>query len=557
MSMLQCEVCGGKLVGKPEGIFECEYCGIQYDTSWAKAKIQEIKGTVQVEGTVEVTGTVKVEGSANIESLLKRGNMAIQDKDWTKAKECFDQALNIDAECAEAYLCLAMVDEKVGTARDFIFKTLTEYSFKKRLQNKNYQRAKQFADNNLLTSLEKFEKDFLIEINEKNERKKVERQKAKKEIEPIRTKLKTVNSLISFYYSHTVGLKSDGTVVAVGENDKGQCNTSEWTDIVAISVGESHTVGLKSNGTVVAAGKNDKGQCNTSTWTDIVAISTGANHTIGLKSNGTVVAVGENDKGQCNIENWCDIVAISIGKHHTVGLKSNGTVVAVGENDGGQCNVSDWNDIVFVTVGYGHTVGLKANGEVVAAGKVGMMHDDACDVEDWTNIVDICAGPNYTLGLKSDGTVCYDGDTHDGQNWKKIVALSAGEDHFVGLKANRKVVAVGENDYGECDVSGWKDIIAVLADASHTFGLKSDGTVVATGKNDYGECNVSDWKLFDNLDNLEEERRTKMAEAARKQQLIEQQKANLRSQGLCQHCGGTFKGLFTKKCTNCGKEKDY
>lgn len=30
-----------------------------------------------------------------------------------------------------------------------------------------------------------------------------------------------------------------------------------------------------------------------------------------------------------------------------------------------------------------------------------------------------------------------------------------------------------------------------------------------------------------------------------------------KQQGLCQYCGGTFKGLFIKKCTTCGKAKDY
>ena len=30
-----------------------------------------------------------------------------------------------------------------------------------------------------------------------------------------------------------------------------------------------------------------------------------------------------------------------------------------------------------------------------------------------------------------------------------------------------------------------------------------------------------------------------------------------RAQGLCQHCGGTLKGLFTKKCASCGEPKDY
>lgn len=32
----------------------------------------------------------------------------------------------------------------------------------------------------------------------------------------------------------TVGLKSDGTVLAVGNNEYGQCNTSDWTYIVSV-----------------------------------------------------------------------------------------------------------------------------------------------------------------------------------------------------------------------------------------------------------------------------------------------------------------------------------
>jgi alpha-tubulin suppressor-like RCC1 family protein len=66
-------------------------------------------------------------------------------------------------------------------------------------------------------------------------------------------------------------------------------------------------VGLKSDGTVVAVGQRGYGQCDVSSWTDIVAIAAGYNHTVGLKSDGTVVAVGDNDDGQCNVSNWAGI----------------------------------------------------------------------------------------------------------------------------------------------------------------------------------------------------------------------------------------------------------
>ncbi len=67
--------------------------------------------------------------------------------------------------------------------------------------------------------------------------------------------------------AHTVGLKSDGTVVAVGWNDYGQCNVGGWTGIAQVSAGHAHTVGLKHDGTVVAVGNNDDGQCDVGGWT--------------------------------------------------------------------------------------------------------------------------------------------------------------------------------------------------------------------------------------------------------------------------------------------------
>ncbi len=261
---------------------------------------------------------------------------------------------------------------------------------------------------------------------------------------------------------HSIGLKTDGTVVAtVYTGDAkyylGQWSVSEWREIVAVSAGNQHTVGLKADGTVLALGLNTRSQCDVSDWKDIVAIAAGLFHTVGLKADGTVVAVGENDDGRCNVSDWKDIVAIAAGQYHTVGLKADGTVMAVGLNRKGQCDVSDWTDIVAIASGDSHTVGLKADGMVVA---VGLDTNGSCKVSDWTDIVAIAAGGFHTVGLKSDGTV----------------------------------VAVGWNYVGQCKVSDWKDIVAIAGGISHTVGLKADGTVVAVGDNEYGQCDVSSWR---------------------------------------------------------------
>ncbi len=48
---------------------------------------------------------------------------------------------------------------------------------------------------------------------------------------------------------------------------------SDWRNIVAISAGGFHTVGLCEDGMVVAVGSNESGQCDVSNWRDIVALS--------------------------------------------------------------------------------------------------------------------------------------------------------------------------------------------------------------------------------------------------------------------------------------------
>ena len=48
-----------------------------------------------------------------------------------------------------------------------------------------------------------------------------------------------------------------------------------------VAAGGHHTVGLKSNGTVVAVGRNYWSELNVSFWTDIVQVAAGYNDTVG------------------------------------------------------------------------------------------------------------------------------------------------------------------------------------------------------------------------------------------------------------------------------------
>ena len=420
------------------------------------------------------TDTGTAAASATVKSLLKRVFMFLEDSDWDNVDEYCEKVLDIEPECAQAYLGKLMAELKVSE-RSALANCEDVFD-----GSKNYQKAFRFGSEKLKNELS----GYIAAIQERKHQEEIYRKQRlieqQKKLASIRKRLLTFQNCISCY-NNTVGLKANGTVVAEGSNINGQCEVSDWQDIVAVSVGFSHTVGLKSDGTVVAVGENDDGECEVSDWRDIVAISVGSNYTVGLKSDGTVVAVGENDDGECKVSGWRNIVAISAGSSHTVGLKSDGTVVAVGDNSNGECKVSDWRDIVAVSAGSSHTVGLRSDGTVVAVGRADY---GKCKVSDWRDIVAVSAGGSHTIGLKSDGTVVMAGYCDD---------------------CNK--------------VSGWRDIVAVSSGLGCIIGLKSDGTVVATRKRHSGVLN---WKLFQSAETIEEERaEARKQEAQRRAKEVE------------------------------------
>jgi len=255
---------------------------------------------------------------------------------------------------------------------------------------------------------------------------------------------------------HTIGLKSDGTVVATGYNEHGQCDVDHWTDIVQVAAGERHTIGLRSDGTVVAAGGSHERECNVGGWTDIVQVDCGRYHTVGLRSDGTLVATGRNSSGQCNVGDWTDIVQLAAGFYHTVGLRPDGTVVAVGATHEGRLEVGDWFDIVQVGAGGHHTMGLRSDGTVLA---VGRDNHGETRLDNWVDIIQVAGGCQSSIGLRADGTVVHSGWCMDGKcrvgDWSGIIQVDGGMFHNVGLRADGSVVTVGRNISGQCDVDDW------------------------------------------------------------------------------------------------------
>ena len=57
-------------------------------------------------------------GGISVRAMVKRGEQALEDGEWEKADQFFDQALNMDAECAEAFLGKFCASEKAETLEE-------------------------------------------------------------------------------------------------------------------------------------------------------------------------------------------------------------------------------------------------------------------------------------------------------------------------------------------------------------------------------------------------------------------------------------------------------
>ncbi len=305
-----------------------------------------------------------------------------------------------------------------------------------------------------------------------------------------------------------IALTDDGRVLAPSSCK--DIETSAWTDVVKVLANSSLTVGLRSDGTVLATG----GEYGTepfaddiSRWTGITDIAVSDNtmfngedaFAVGLKGDGTVTFAGDLAKPsiaklQNTITGWTDIKQISAGANHVLGLKSDGTVVAAGDNSYGQCNIEikkasatdRFSEIIQPLPDI--ACGLRTDGTVAVmemrqdASSAGNAERSAFKdtVEKWSDVnkIAVLGNMNGIAGIKNDGSVLIE------------VIL---EDYMDDL----------EKDYKECQE--WKDIADIVSNSFGTFGLKTDGTVTATsGTIRYFEENYQRKFTFDTWKDIKE-----------------------------------------------------
>lgn len=251
-----------------------------------------------------------------------------------------------------------------------------------------------------------------------------------------------------------------------------------------IAAGSRHTVGLQSDGTVVAVGDNTYGQTDVSSWSGVIQVAAGARHTVGLKSDGTVFATGDNSRGQLNVSDWTDIKMIACSDYDTLGLKNDGTVVTTGLH--GYSDVADWHNVTSISGGSYSAACLYGQGMMLSTHKGAQMKTGVL-----LSQLSVC-GP-CAAGVQPDGTlVCsWDG----APAWTEIAHV---EVSTTGILAVTNTGEIRTHFFRASDDPGIQlngKAVEIASSGTHHVILLEDGRVQAFGLNDAGQLNVNNWQL--------------------------------------------------------------
>lgn len=328
---------------------------------------------------------------------------------------------------------------------------------------------------------------------------------------------------------HTVGIRPDGTLWGWGYNEYGQVGTgaaggsvlvpvqvgtdTDWSDVVA---GDSHTVALKTDGSLWAWGLNDSGQIGdgtigagsarpvqVGTLTGWTSMSAGARHTLAIRSDGTLWSWGDATYGQLGrgasavpdsqprqVGSGSTWTSVAAGAFHSLAVQSNGSLWGWGFNSHGQ-------------VGEGSSGTNVGSPVQVGAGTA------------WTNAA---GGILHSVGVRTDGSLWTWGGNSEGQlgngtiggllvttptlvgsgtGWKQV---AAGIYHSIATGTDGSLWAWGTNFQGQVTGSpsgvavnaptrlgtgtGW---IRALAGGYDSLVLADDGSIWAWGSNAFGQ----------------------------------------------------------------------
>ena len=258
-------------------------------------------------------------------------------------------------------------------------------------------------------------------------------------------------------------------------------SSTDQAGFAVVSAGWSHTCGVKANGSVECWGRNLGGE-STPPDGSFISVSAGATHSCGLKTDGSVECWGWDQLGQSTPPND-SFISVSAGFEHNCGVKDDGAVACWGSDNEGQSTPPD-GSFISVSAGGNHTCGVQTNGSIACWGR----DADGESTPPSGTFVSVSAGSSHTCGVKTDGSVeC----TKDGQRKSSppggpFASVSAGVNHTCGVKEGGTVACWGSHAHGESTPPDGS-FISVSAGQGFSCGIKTDESVECWGSDYHGQ----------------------------------------------------------------------
>jgi alpha-tubulin suppressor-like RCC1 family protein len=342
----------------------------------------------------------------------------------------------------------------------------------------------------------------------------------------------TTWSVVSVGASHTMAVKTDGTLWGWGRNLDGQLGTNDsvsrsspvqigtlntWSNVKA---GNAETIAIRTNGTLWAWGNNISSQIGDGTtinrsspvqigtltnWSSFVAPNASSNkHSIGITSDGKLWGWGSDANGGLSIyppaselaivnypQNWANGTT-TVGNNATITMiKTDGTLWGWGSETDGMLwttgsfvfksspvqlgTLTNWSKVFS---GGNHTVAIKTDGTLwgwgfnvdgsIGQGTVNFTFSSPIQIGNLNSWTEISAGNSFTMAIRNTGTLWSWGTNTSGQ-------LGSG----VTTSRSSPVQIGAQTDWSK-----------ISSGASFTMAIKTTGTLWGWGGNTAGQLGI-------------------------------------------------------------------
>jgi len=340
---------------------------------------------------------------------------------------------------------------------------------------------------------------------------------------------------------------------AWGSNDYGQLGDGTtinryypvkvMDNVIAVSASVTHTMAIRTDGSLWAWGSNEHGQLGNGTVT-----------VYGESQEGTWGLIEDNDQ-KAPIRIMENVVAVSAGSRHTMAIGIDGSLWAWGRNDYGQLGngtittydsnfweiIEDNNqstpirilsNVVYVSAGQEHTMAIKADGNLWAWGSnrwgeigngiISPYDPELNPVKVMEDVIAVSASSTRTMAIRSDGSlwgwgswgigdgtgIGYGIIDLDRPNPVEIMEDMVCVSGTMAIKADGSLWGWGSNSFGEIGdgttitqyypVRITEGIVSVSSGGFHTMAIKEDGSLWTWGRNDFGQLgdgtvSIVDW----------------------------------------------------------------